>query len=65
MHTDITGKSSAEALESVIDKALDECIEGTLNVAVALRNDDNIRTTPQVILVRAANHPNSNISRPH
>lgn len=54
-----SGKTSSEALETVIDEALDFDIEGTLKIAALLRNEDMIRTTPQVILVRAANHPSS------
>lgn len=51
------GKSPAQIMESAIDEALDYSVEDTLRLAVALRNDDHIRVTPQVILVRAANHP--------
>lgn len=46
----------AKLLEKAIDKALDWNPEATLTEAVRLRNKENIRTTPQVILVRAANH---------
>jgi hypothetical protein len=48
--------TSAQIMEKAIDDALDHDAEGALSVAVALRNEDHIRTTPQVILVRAANH---------
>lgn len=48
--------SPAQLLEKAIDEALEFDAEATLLTAVALRNEDNIRTTPQVILVRAANH---------
>lgn len=48
-----------KAMEKTIDEALNFSVEETLKVAVELRNTDNIRTTPQVILVRAANHPKS------
>jgi hypothetical protein len=51
------GLTPAALMEKAIDEALDYDLEGTLQIAVALRNEDNIRTTPQVILVRAANHP--------
>jgi hypothetical protein len=44
-------------MESAIDAALDHDAEGTLLEAARLRNDDHVRTTPQVILVRAAHHP--------
>lgn len=50
------GLSPANMLEKAIDEALDYDAEATLMEAVNLRNIDNIRTTPQVILVRAANH---------
>lgn len=49
--------SARERIELAIDQALDENPEGTLQVAVALRNEDFIRVTPQVIMVRAAYHP--------
>lgn len=45
-----------KALETAIDAALDYDAEGTLQVASALRNEDHIRVTPQVIMVRAAYH---------
>lgn len=49
--------SSAKRLEAVIDASLDFDAEATLQEAARLRNEDNIRVTPQVILVRAAIHP--------
>jgi len=45
-----------EIMEKAIDEALDCDFNATLNEAVRLRNEENIRTTPQVILVRAAHH---------
>ena len=45
------------ALERTIDEALAADAEATLKVAVALRSEDLIRVTPQVIMVRAAHHP--------
>lgn len=51
--------SPAKALEAAIDAAIEHDLEATLRVAASLRQDDNIRTTPQVILVRAANHASS------
>lgn len=45
-----------DIMEKTIDEALAFNVEETLKVAVALRNEDHIRVTPQVILVRAANH---------
>ncbi len=50
-------KSPAKLMESAIDAALEFDPEATLREAVRLRNEENIRTTPQVILTRAANHP--------
>jgi hypothetical protein len=50
------GLTPAEVIESAIDAALDFDAEGTLREAVRLRNEDHIRTTPQVILVRASRH---------
>ena len=49
-------KSPAELIEFAIDAALDYDAEATLKEAVRLRNEDYIRTTPQIIMVRAANH---------
>lgn len=53
------GMTPSEMIESAIDAALDYNIEATLKEASRLRNEEFIRTTPQVILVRAANHKNS------
>lgn len=50
------GLSPAALLESTIDEALAFDAEATLKEAVRLRNEEHIRVTPQVILVRAANH---------
>jgi hypothetical protein len=47
----------AELLERCIDEALDHDAEGTLCEAARLRDEALVRTTPQVILVRAAHHP--------
>lgn len=44
-------------MERVIDNALDYDFAGTLDWAVTLRNEYNIRLNPQVIMVRAAMHP--------
>ncbi|WP_221091220.1 TROVE domain-containing protein [Deinococcus aquaedulcis] len=46
----------AQRLERAIDAALDADPAGTLALAAELRGEWNIRVTPQVILVRAANH---------
>lgn len=48
--------SPAKLIETAIDEALAFDAEATLQEAVRLRNEENIRTTPQVIMVRAANH---------
>jgi hypothetical protein len=53
---DWRSKTPAELMESAIDKALDFNVEATLQEAARLRNEEHIRTTPQVILVRAAHH---------
>ncbi len=53
------GLDTKTAMERAIDEALAVSVEETLRVAVALRNEDMIRVTPQVILVRAANNPAS------
>lgn len=51
------GLSPKQLLERAIDQALDFDPMETLYEAVRLRLDEHIRTTPQVILVRAAHHP--------
>ena len=52
-------QTPAQAVEQVIDEALAFSIEATLQEAVRLRQEEGMRTTPQVILVRAANHPDA------
>jgi len=47
--------SPSKMLETAIDAALAFDADATLAFAVELRNKDFIRTTPQVIMVRAAN----------
>ncbi len=47
----------AERMIKAIDEALDYDAEATLRFAATLRNDLNIRITPQVIMVRACHHP--------
>lgn len=49
--------SPQESMERAISEALDYDPEETLKWAVLLRREENIRVTPQVILVMAANHP--------
>ena len=51
------GLSPSNAMEKAIDEALAYDAEATLQLAVYLRSEDNIRVTPQVIVVRAANTP--------
>jgi 60 kDa SS-A/Ro ribonucleoprotein len=53
---DWRGLGPAALLERAIDEALAADAERTLAEAVRLRVEEHIRTTPQVILVRAANH---------
>lgn len=50
------GRGPAELLEHCIDEALAHDAEGTLREAARLRAEALVRTTPQVILVRAAHH---------
>lgn len=50
------GLSPSQLMESAIDAALAFDPEATLKEALRLRDEEHIRTTPQVILVRAANH---------
>lgn len=50
-------KSTTEVFTEAIDKALDFDFDETLATAIALRKVYNMRLNPQVIMVRAANHP--------
>jgi hypothetical protein len=50
------GLTPTELMERAIDAALDANPEATLIEAARLRQEEHLRTTPQVILVRAANH---------
>ena len=50
------GLSPTDLMVRAIDQALDFDPEKTLQFAVELRNEHHIRTTPQIILVRAAHH---------
>lgn len=54
-----TPQTTTSIMTNAIDAALEYDLEATLKEAVRLRSDENIRTTPQIILVRAANHINS------
>lgn len=51
------GKKTSEIMEKVIDDALDYDFGEVLSFAVELRKDYLMRLNPQVIMVRAANHP--------
>ena len=53
---DWRGKSPADRMVCAIDAALDHDPVATMALAVELRQTANIRVTPQVIMVRAANH---------
>lgn len=53
------GLDPSSLMEKAIDAALDHDVEATLKEAVRLRQEEHIRTTPQVILVRAAHHKNA------
>lgn len=50
-------QTPSELMERCIDDALAHDVEGTLAEAARLRSTALMRTTPQVILVRAAHHP--------
>ncbi len=54
------GKTTSQVMEQVIDEALDYDYEKTLEWAVTLRKEYNMRLNPQVIMVRAAMHPYRN-----
>lgn len=56
--TGIDGRNTSEVMVEAIDAALDYDFEGTLKWAAELRNNYFIRLNPQIILVRAAKHPN-------
>ena len=51
------GETTSKIMEKAIDNALDYDFEETLNWAVTLRNEFNMRLNPQVIMVRASMHP--------
>lgn len=51
-------KTTTEIMESVIDDALAYDFKSTLEWAVTLRKEFYMRLNPQVIMVRAAIHPN-------
>jgi hypothetical protein len=49
-------RSAVEVFTEAIDKALDYDFEGTLNLAMELRNDFFMRLNPSVIFIRASLH---------
>lgn len=51
------GKTTSEVFQKVIDEALSYDFEATLRFAVELRKEFYMRLNPQVIMVRAAIHP--------
>ena len=53
-----SGKKTSEIMEQVIDEALAEDFGVVLDWAVELRKNYLMRLNPQVIMVRAAMHPN-------
>lgn len=50
-------ETTTQIMEQAIDNALEYDFKATLDWAVVLRNEYNMRLNPQVILVRAAIHP--------
>lgn len=54
----LSGKKTSEIMEQVIDEALAEDFGAVLDWAVELRKNYLMRLNPQVIMVRAAMHPN-------
>ena len=52
------GMTTTQVMEKAIDDALDYDFRATLEWAVTLRKEYNMRLNPQVIMVRAAIHPN-------
>lgn len=51
------GKQTNVVMEEAIDAALNYDFAGTLQWAIELRNEFNMRLNPQIIMVRAALHP--------
>lgn len=54
---DSKNKKTSTIMEEAIDMSLDYDFKGTLEWAVELRKNFNMRLNPQVIMVRAASHP--------
>lgn len=57
-NTKFVGKTTDQVMEQAIDEALSYDFKATLDWAIELRNNYNMRLNPQVIMVRAAKHPN-------
>lgn len=57
LDSEYSNKTTTEIMESVIDDALSYDFKGTLDWAVTLRKEFYMRLNPQVIMVRAAVHP--------
>ena len=57
-HDGFDGLSVSQVFEKAIDDSLSYDFESTLNFAVTLRTLYNMRLNPQIIMVRAAIHPN-------
>ena len=51
------GMKTSKVMETVIDNALDADFEATIRWALELRKDYLMRLNPQIIMVRAAMHP--------
>lgn len=57
LFSNFSGKTTTEVFTEAIDSALSFDFRATLELAVELRTKYNMRLNPQVILVRAAIHP--------
>lgn len=55
--SDAKGLTTSQLMEKLIDEALADDFEGTIDWAVELRQSFNMRLNPQIIMVRAAIHP--------
>lgn len=55
-----SGKKTSDVMEKVIDDALSFDFDATIKWALELRENFNMRLNPQVIMVRAAMHPDRN-----
>ena len=52
-----SGKTTSHIMENIIDEALDYDYKSTIEWAAILRNEYYMRLNPQIIMVRAAIHP--------